>query len=111
MNMTIEQEVLNAACDDWESLDQIFLSVRFEYVSELYNPEKPTSHCWRERNPSITLGEIVAAIQDLAKRRLMEVRREDRSSTTTVTCDDVVRGWSRTTELGRSTLQAITSEQ
>jgi hypothetical protein len=108
--MTTEQEILNAASDDWESLDQIFLSVRFEFASEHYDSAKPHIHYWQDRNPSVTLAEIVETILRLVEARQLDVRREDRSSTTTIRPDDVIRSWFKVTDAGRLMLEEVKLE-
>ncbi len=107
MTMTIEQEVLDATCDDWESLDQILLSVRFEFASEHYNPDNANVHYWRDRNPSLTLAKIVSTIKTLVELGQLEARREDRCSTTTVNSEEVISGWFRITKAGRVILEEV----
>jgi hypothetical protein len=110
MTMTIEQEVLNATCDDWESLDQILLAVRFEFASEHYNPEQADIHYWRDRNPTVTLDEIVKTIKSLVQQGQMDARLADRTSTATISSEEVISSWFRITDAGRSVLKEVVLE-
>ena len=102
--MNTESEVLNAAVDDWESLDQLFVSIRFEFASQMLGPSIPNAVFWRDRNPSITLNEIARTIRDLVKASELQARREDGTIVTELTGDDVFECWFYTSEKGRQKL-------
>ena len=105
--MTTDQEIINAASDDWESLDQIFISIRFEYASDIDCKRSPRAHYWRERNPGVTLSELIGSIQRLVRDGFLDVRLADRSAARSVEPEQVVGGWFRTTEAGRQSLKGV----
>ena len=105
MDITTDYEVLSAAADDWESLDQILLSVRFDFSNEHYDPSKPHVHYWRDRNPTVTLAEIVRELRRHLSNGDMIARREDGTMTTTLDGIEVVGAWFRTTESGLAKLR------
>lgn len=107
MNITTDYEVLSAASDDWESLDQILLAVRFEFANEYYDSNKPAVHYWRDRNPTITLSEIVRELRQLVDRGDMIARTEDGTLTSTLDGIEVVGAWFRTTESGLAKLKEL----
>jgi ribulose bisphosphate carboxylase small subunit len=107
MEITTNYEVLSAAADDWESLDQILLSVRFEFANEFYDPGKPTLHYWRDRNPAITLAEIAGELRKLVESGHMIARHHDGTLTTTLDDVDIVSAWFRTTETGLAKLTEV----
>lgn len=100
MKLTTECEVLSAAADDWESLDQIFLSARFEYDGDLSDPHEFGRHYWRDRNPTMTLAEIVKELRKLVDRGFMIARDQDGKIATSFDNLDVFQAWFRTTEDG-----------
>jgi len=109
MKITTDYEVLSAASDDWESLDQILLSVRFEFANEYYDPNKPHLHYWRDRNPTITLSVIVRELRRHVATGDMIARTEDGTMTTTLDGIEVVGAWFRTTESGLARLTEFNS--
>ena len=100
MDITTECEVLSAAADDWESLDHILLSARFEFASDLSDPSDPTRHYWRDRNPTLTLTEVVGELRKLVESGLMIARNHDGKIATSLDNLDVLQAWFRTTEAG-----------
>lgn len=100
MDVNTKWEVLSAAADDWESIDQILLSARFEFASNLSNPSEPALKYWRERNPTITLAEIVGELRKLVESGLMDARDRDGKIAKSLDNLDVFQAWFRTTEAG-----------
>lgn len=100
MHINTECEVLSAAADDWESLDHIFLSARFEFASDLSDPSEPTRQYWRDRNPTLMLTEIVGELRKLVVSGLMIARDSDGKIFESLDQVDVFQAWFRTTEAG-----------
>lgn len=107
MTMTIESEVLSAAADDWESLERLYISIRFEFISDGYDPQIPETTCWRERNMDVTLAKIADTAMALVRTGQLQARRESGSFITILSGDDVLRCWFHTTEKGLSALKEI----
>lgn len=102
--MNTEIEVLNSAVDDWESLDQIFISVRFEYVPNVHNAASESDYSWRTRNPEATIAEIANTIRHLIQSGDLIARREDGTIVLSLSGDDVLDCWFRTSESGKQKL-------
>jgi hypothetical protein len=100
MPTSIESEVLDATADDWESLEQIFLSVRFEFISDTCDLSAPSTWQWRERNAGITLGEIAESITSLVQSGALRARREDNTDLLRLSGDDVLKCWFRNAKKG-----------
>lgn len=102
----LDRRVLNAAVDDFESLEQIYRSLCLEFSAEEYNASEPRSFYWREATSAPLLAEIAEAIRGLVAKSLLEARREDGSKVTTVDDLSIVwNGWFRTTDRGRESLE------
>lgn len=103
--MNLDLEILNAASDDWESLDQLFLSVRLEFDSDSYNQADTASARWKERDPTILLSEMAKVIKRLVKNEELQARREDRSVAYECSGDDVLAGWFHISLKGRARIE------
>ena len=106
--MNTEIEVLNAAADDWESLDQILLSIRFEFASDVQNPAAPNDSYWRDRNSGTTIGEIANTIRHLIQSGELIARREDGTNVVSLSGDDVLVCWFHASESGKQKLLSYT---
>lgn len=102
--MTIEQEILNAAADDWESLEQIYRLVSLEFSADNYDPENPNSYYWRERQPPVLLANIADAVPCLVQSGLLTARREDGTVIMTMSGNDLWHCWFRVSDAGRAAL-------
>lgn len=107
MDLTLGQEILNATSDGSESLDQVYLMVRFEVHSQADESSGQLTLSRRERNPSITLAEVVSTIIELARQGLLKVRTETCSDCQEPSCEDVVSGWMQLTPVGRRQLEEL----
>jgi hypothetical protein len=89
----IEWEVLDAASDDVENLEQLYRMVALEFDGE----------CWRERNPIVLLSEIADTIQNLMRRQFLVPVMDENGSPVDNPSDQslVWRAWFRLTDDGR----------
>jgi hypothetical protein len=105
----VEREVLNATSDDFESLEQIYCSVCFEFSSEAYKPSDPTAFWFRNRPNSPSLAEIADAIKTLFEQGLLESRIEDGTWVSSLKDASLMwTGWFHATRKGYS---LVASEQ
>ncbi len=104
MNLTVEQEILNAASDDWESVEQIYRSVCLEFSAENYVPDDPSAFYWRESNRGISLAQIADATVQLVVSGLLQARAEDGTFVPTISGDQLWRCWYKSSEKGRQIL-------
>lgn len=104
MMLTIDQEVLNAVSDDWESLEQIYRSITLEFSSERYSPDDPASFYWRDSGRGFSLPQISECIERLVREGLLKARREDGSFVDSVADGEVLRCWFFASDLGRQWL-------
>ena len=104
MNLTVEQEILNAASDDWESLEQIYRSVCLEFSAENYVPDDPSAFYWRDSNRGISLAQIADATVQLVESGLLQARVEDGTFIPQIAGDQLWRCWYKSSEKGRQTL-------
>jgi hypothetical protein len=65
----VDWEILNATADDRENLEQIFLAVCFEVVSD--GAEQDPHHSRLRRVCAVSLGEIADRVHDLVSRGLL----------------------------------------
>jgi hypothetical protein len=101
----LDHQVLNAAVDDYESLEQIYRSLALEFSAENYNPSDPTAFYWREAERAPSLAEIADAITRLTTQGLLEARTEVGSHVTAIDDPSIVwNGWFHTTDRGRQLL-------
>lgn len=101
-----EQLVLNAGCDDFENLEQVYRSIALEFSAENFDPSDVKSFYWRQRIGAPSLAEIADTIKKLITEGLLEARTE--SGTPPNTEGDsafVWRTWFRTTERGMEVLR------
>ncbi len=104
MNLTVEQEVLNAASDDWESLEQIYRSVCLEFSAENYVPDDPSAYYWRESNRGISLAQLANATIQLVNNGLLHARLEDGAFLSNVSGNQLWQCWFKATDAGRKVL-------
>jgi hypothetical protein len=91
----LEWEILNAAADDVENLEQIYLSVRFEFVGD------GAIHVWRERETAVSLAELADAVRSLVERKLLLVRQDPAEPLSAGDLSYVWRSWFEPTPRGR----------
>lgn len=103
--MNLELEILNATADGWESLDQIYLSVCFEFDSDTYNATAPETARWKRRYSTFLLSEFVKTIQHLIHQQELHARWEDRSPGTMCSGDDILAGWFSMSQKGRERVE------
>ena len=104
MNLTVEQEVLNAASDDWESLEQIYRSVCLDFSAENYVPDDPTAFYWRDSNRGFSLAQLAEATIQLVDSEMLQARLEDGTFVATVSENQLWRCWFKTSEKGKQAL-------
>lgn len=104
--MDIDIEVLNAAADDWEALDQIFLSIRFECAPHVAYPAVECDYSLRTRRPETTLKEIANSIHRLWQSGDILAKRERGVDVASLTGGDVLECWFRTSQSGKQKLLA-----
>jgi hypothetical protein len=94
-----EFEVLNAAGDDFENLDQIYRLVCTDFSSERDQPDDPTASWGRDRTGVPSLTEIADVIWPLVNAGLLEARTETGQPGDS---DPLIawKGWFRTTKAG-----------
>ena len=103
----LDHQVLNAAVDDYESLEQIYRSLSLEFSAENYSPSDPRAFYWREAVSAASLAEIAGAISRLMAQGLLEARTEDGSNVTAIDDLSIVwNGWFHTTDRGRQSLDS-----
>lgn len=102
----VDFEVLNAASDDWESIEQIFISVRFEFDSTNRDQDSTGVNVWRERNTGMALTEIAVAIDRMVKSGFLNARLESGAETNSALTDLAVPCWFKTTERGIAMLES-----
>lgn len=96
-----EFEVLNAAGDDFENLEQIYRLACTEFSSEHYRPADASAYWRRERAGALPLGEIADAILPLVKQGLLEGRTENGEVILANSDPSLVwKGWFHTTPAG-----------
>jgi hypothetical protein len=103
----VDYEVLNAASDDWESIEHIFISVRFDFDSTNRDHATQGANVWRERNNGITLSDVAAAIDRMVKRGLLIARLESGEVTNSALTDLAVPCWFKATERGVAVLENV----
>ena len=105
MRMTIEQEVLNAACDDWENLEQMYRSIVFEFVADDYDATDPRTYCWRDRQSGFTLAGIVDCIAKLVEMGMLDGRAEDGKAKIDVSNEKIAMCWFKISQSGMEYLE------
>ena len=106
MCMTIAQEVLNAACDDWENLEQIYRSIVFEFVSENYDASDASTYHWRDRQSGITLADIIGCISKFVETGMLDARAEDGEVLTSLSNENIAMIWFKSSKIGMEYLQS-----
>ena len=106
MTMTIEQEVLNAACDDWENLEQMYRSIVFEFFSENYDPANAQTYCWRDRQSGFTLANIADCVARLVETGMLDARTEDGGEINNVKYESIMTIWFKSSTIGMEYLQS-----
>ncbi len=109
MILTLEQEVLNAASDDWESLEQIYRSIALDFSAEHYSADNRASYYWRDSGRGFSLSQISDAIQRLVGDGLLKAKREDGTSVNTVANGEVLQCWFLISDSGREWLNSSIS--
>ena len=103
----VDYEVLDAASDDWESIEDIFLFVRFDLVTVQHERADGNAMYWRERNKEISLWDIARSIDRMVQSGRMFARLEDGTITPTPPKGLCTECWYKTTDAGRSELEGI----
>ncbi len=104
MILTIDQEVLNAVSDDWESLEQIYRSITLDFSAERYSANDPTSFYWRDSGRGFSLTQISETIERLVRDGLLKARREDGIFVDSVADGEVLQCWFFVSDAGREWL-------
>ena len=104
MNLTIEQEILNATSDDWESLEQIYRSVCLEFSSENYVSGDPTLFYLRDNSRGISLAQIADTTIQLVGAGMLNSRCEDGSFLQTISGDQAWKCWYKVSSKGHKAL-------
>jgi hypothetical protein len=68
-------EILNATADDCENLEQIYLQISYELVSE---PDCHSDYLYRAIPRAPSLSEVADKIRELVKEGLLQVEMNDR---------------------------------
>jgi hypothetical protein len=104
--MTVEQEVLNSACDDWENLEQIYRSIVFEFFEENYDPNDAQTYYWRDRQTGLTLASIIGCVVKLVETRMLDARTENGEETIVVNIANIAEVWLKSSSSGMEYLRA-----
>ncbi len=92
----IAEMVLNATSDDFESLEQIYLSVCMEFSSENYRPDDSNAFYWRKASDAPLLADIADTIKKLFEMGLLEIRMDLYEPATSIVDSSYVwRAWFR----------------
>jgi hypothetical protein len=101
-------EILDATADDCENLEQIYLSVCFEFFCDSQGHGEQAAQSYRRRQRTVSLSEIADRVRSLVDRRLLKpVMDEDGGPVTNL--EDlryVWRAWFSMTPEGRNTWEA-----
>ncbi|HEV3257443.1 MAG TPA: hypothetical protein VG013_11220 [Gemmataceae bacterium] len=101
-------EILDATADDCENLEQIYLSVCFEFFCDSQGHGEQAAKSYRRRQRTVSLSEIADRVRSLVDRRLLKpVMDEDGGPVTNL--EDlryVWRAWFSMTPEGRNTWEA-----
>ena len=74
---SIERLVLDAASDDFESLENVYRSISLEFSAKNYKQSDPKAFYLRPAANAPLLAEIADAIKKLTVEGLLEARAED----------------------------------
>jgi hypothetical protein len=97
-------EILNATADDWESLEQIYHLVCFDFSPEQYESRDHGAYYLRPAQGAASLEEIAERITNLVEAGFLEVRPGESGPLASNLSDRsyVWRAWFRMTPSGRS---------
>jgi hypothetical protein len=101
-------EIMDATADDWESLEQIYQTVCFEFSAENYEARDAGAYYLRPARAAVLLEEIADRIRDLVAAGLLAACWGDSGKPVT-DLDDlsyVWRAWFSMTPQGRSAWEA-----
>jgi hypothetical protein len=98
--------VLNATADDAEDLERIYRSIAFECSPDPDHSRGPHACCWRDAQPSISLGEIADAIRSLVTGGLLMVRWDPAEPLPPDDLSYVWKAWFEMSDAGRSVWEA-----
>jgi hypothetical protein len=102
--------VLGCGGDDWEDLEQLYLSLSLEFSAERYDPSNPDAYYWRESHSGPRLSDIADTVLQLIREGLLSARSADGEEIRSIERDLslVWKGWFRTTDAGRRVVEGIT---
>ena len=101
-------EILNATADDWENLEQIFLSVCFEVMTIETEQPGHAEHCLRRVRETVLLAEIADRVRNLVVRGLLTAidENEGRPIANPADLTFVWKAWFRMTPEGKRLWEA-----